>query len=156
MMNRLTKVNVYAWSVLLVAIDQIVKFLVVSNLNKFPIQIIKNFISFNYCENRGAAFSVGNGQVSLFIILNIVLICGLIIFYERNKNEFNNFSKVSLIFIISGGFSNLLDRIFRGFVVDFIDVNEFIYFPIFNVADIFIVTGVIGLILFSINRFKFY
>ena len=151
-MNKLTKVSIYFLSILLVCIDQIIKFLVVRNLDKFPIQIIKNFINLNYCENRGAAFSIGNGQVSLFIVLNIFLIGGLIIFYEKNKKEFNKFSKTSLIFIISGGFSNLLDRIFRGFVVDYIDVSEFIHFPVFNLADIFIVIGVIGLILLYIKE----
>ena len=47
--------------------------------------------------------------------------------------------------VIAGGVSNLLDRVFRGYVVDFININDFINFAIFNVADIFIVVGVIGL-----------
>lgn len=151
MMNKLRKVSIYLWSIILVCIDQIAKVLVINNLDKFPMQVIKNFISFNYCENRGAAFSIGNGNVSLFIILNIILICGLIFYYEKHKKEFNKFSTFSIALVIASGFSNLLDRIFRGFVVDFIDVSELFSFPVFNIADIFIVVGVIGL-MFSIIK----
>jgi len=53
---------------------------------------------------------------------------------------------ISLILIVSGGISNLLDRIFRGFVVDFIDINPIFAFPIFNIADIVLVIGWILLI----------
>lgn len=155
MIDKLKKIKIYLTSIILVCIDQIVKILVINNLNKFPIQIIKNFISFNYCENRGVAFSLGNGNVFFFIILNIILINSLIFYYEKNKKEFNKFSRLSLTLVIAGGVSNLLDRVFRGFVVDFIDISELFIFPIFNIADIFIVIGVIGLmmsIIKSINR----
>ena len=47
--------------------------------------------------------------------------------------------------VIAGGIGNLIDRIFRGFVVDFIDINQLFNFAIFNVADIYIVVGIIGL-----------
>lgn len=149
MKNKLEKISMYLCSIILVCIDQISKIVVINNLNKFPIQVIKNFISFNYCENRGVAFSMGDGNVSLFIILNIILIGGLIYYYEKNKQEFNKFSTLSITLVIAGGFSNLLDRIFRGFVVDFIDISELFDFPVFNIADIFIVVGIIGL-MFSI------
>lgn len=151
MINKLGKVKVYLCSVILVCIEQIVKKIVINNLNKFPIKVIENFITFNYCENRGVAFSLGSGNVFFFIILNVLLIGGLIFFYEKNKKEFNKFANFSIIFIIAGGVSNLLDRIFRGFVVDFIDISELFSFPVFNIADIFIVVGVIGLMFSSIK-----
>lgn len=152
MMNRLGKISIYLCTIMLVCVDQIAKILVVNNLNKFPMQVIKNFINFNYCENRGVAFSIGNGNVFLFIILNIILICGLIIYYEKNKKEFNKFSKYSIALVIGGGCSNLLDRIFRGYVVDFIDISELFNFPVFNIADIFIVLGVISLLIITIRN----
>lgn len=60
--------------------------------------------------------------------------------------------KISLIMIISGGTSNLTDRIFRGYVVDYIDINQIFKYPIFNMADISIVLGVILLILYIITK----
>ena len=60
--------------------------------------------------------------------------------------------KMFFILVIAGGLSNLIDRITRGFVVDFIDVNELLNFAIFNVADIFIVVGIFGTIIYSFIR----
>ena len=117
-----------------------------------PIDFFYGMLRLNYCENEGAAFSIGNGNVFLFIILNIILICGLIIYYEKNKKEFNKFSKYSIALVIGGGCSNLLDRIFRGYVVDFIDISELFNFPVFNIADIFIVLGVISLLIITIRN----
>ena len=65
---------------------------------------------------------------------------------EKNKAQFKGIlSKIFFTMVIAGGVSNLLDRIFRGYVVDFIDVSDLFSFAIFNVADIFIVVGIIGL-----------
>ena len=143
----------YVLSIVLIIIDQITKFVILQNKDIFPKQIIKGVLRFSYCENRGVAFSLGDGNVALFIILNILLISFLVIYYEKNRNEFNNiFSKLLISMIIAGGFSNLLDRIFRGFVVDFIDVSEMFTFAIFNVADIFITGGVFGIAIYYLVK----
>lgn len=144
-MKSIKKFSIYFISILLIVIDQITKILVINNIKNEPVNIIKHCLNFTYCENRGVAFSIGEGNVPIFIIVNIILIAGLIIYYEKNKNQFNNIAQISVSAIIAGGTSNLIDRIFRGFVVDFIDVNELIDFPIFNVADMCIVVGIIVL-----------
>lgn len=54
--------------------------------------------------------------------------------------------KISLIMVISGGVSNLIDRLVRGNVVDYIDINAIISYPVFNIADVFIVLGVMLII----------
>ena len=76
----------------------------------------------------------------------------LLFFLIKNYKNINNLIKVFLIMIISGGTSNLIDRIFRGYVVDYIDINSIFKYPVFNMADISIVLGVILLILYSIIK----
>ncbi len=143
-MKIFKKINIYIWSIILIIIDQITKIYVINNFKNAPITIIKGVLRITYCENNGVAFSMGSGKIIMFIILNIILILGLIYFYEKNKCNFNKINKIFIVMIISGGISNLLDRIIRGYVVDFIDVNQLFSFAIFNIADIFIVIGVIG------------
>lgn len=147
-MDKIKRISVYICALALVLLDQITKLSIVGNLKDKSITIIKGILSFTYCENKGVAFSIGNGHVPLFIIVNLVIICGLTVYYEKNKEEFKGIiSKIFFTMVIAGGISNLIDRVFRGFVVDFIDVNELFEFAIFNVADIFIVVGIIGLAL---------
>lgn len=145
-MKKLKRIGVYLCAGILVAIDQLIKLFVINNIKDNSIIIIKGFLKFWYCENEGVAFSIGDGHVPVFIVVNIIIIVGLIIYYETNKKMYNQISKMFFTMVIAGGTSNLLDRIFRGYVVDFIDVNDFIDFAIFNVADIFIVCGIIGMI----------
>ena len=76
----------------------------------------------------------------------------LLFFLIKNYKNINNLIKIFLIMIISGGTSNLIDRIFRGYVVDYIDINQIFKFPVFNVADISIVLGTILLILYIITK----
>lgn len=77
-------------------------------------------------------------MLQVFLINSIVL--GIIVrFLILQFDKMNKATKIILSFILAGGSSNLLDRIFRGFVVDYIDVNKFISFPIFNLADTYVV-----------------
>ncbi len=145
-MEKFKRVSVYLWVIVLVLVDQVAKLGVTNNMKDKSITIIKGILSFTYCENKGVAFSFGNGHVSLFIVVNLIIIVGLTVYYEKNKSEFKGvISKIFFTMVIAGGVSNLIDRIIRGFVIDFIDVGELFNFAIFNVADIFIVVGIIGL-----------
>ena len=128
----------------LVFIDQISKLLVVNYLNN-EIILINNFFSLEYVKNTGAAFGYFSGNLFFLIVVTVCLIVYLI---REIKNSFDN--KMNLAFtllILSGAIGNLIDRVFRGFVVDFI---SFILFnnqmPVFNIADIFVTCGVLGLI----------
>lgn len=145
-MEKFKRVSVYLWVIVLVLVDQVAKLGVTNNMKDKSITIIKGILSFTYCENKGVAFSFGNGHVSLFIVVNLIIIVGLTVYYEKNKSEFKGvISKIFFTMVIAGGVSNLIDRIVRGFVIDFIDVGELFNFAIFNVADVFIVVGIIGL-----------
>ncbi|MGN1301978.1 MAG: signal peptidase II [Clostridia bacterium] len=82
----------------------------------------------------------------MIIIANIAIICILLYFLIKRYKNISNLIKVSLIMIISGGLSNLIDRLSRGYVVDYIDINQIFDYPVFNIADICVVIGVILLV----------
>lgn len=149
-MNIIKKINIYLYISILVIIDQISKIYIIKNCFNTSKDIIKNILRFTYCENKGGAFSLASGKIYLFIIMNLIIISGLIIYYEKNRKKIKTFEKISITLIISGGLSNLLDRIFRGFVVDFIDINQLFNYAIFNVADMFIVVGIFSWIIYLI------
>lgn len=130
--------------VCLVFIDQISKLLVVNYLSS-EVVLIKNFLSFEYVQNTGAAFGYLSGNILLLVFVTIGLIIYLI--SELKNNIDKKLNVLFTLLIISGAIGNLIDRVFRGFVVDFI---SFILFnnrmPVFNIADIFVTCGVLGLI----------
>lgn len=82
----------------------------------------------------------------IVIILNSIIIGCLIYYIIKNYNKLNKYILIASSMILGGGISNLLDRVFRGYVVDYIDINYLIKYPIFNLADIFIVIGVLLII----------
>ncbi len=129
---------------LLVMLDQISKLLVVNYLNK-EIVFIDNFFSFTFVKNYGAAFGIFGGSIFFLIVITILLI--LYLLFDTYKNIDRKLNIIFNILIISGALGNLIDRIFRHYVVDFI---SFILFnnqmPVFNIADILVTFGVIGLI----------
>lgn len=140
-------------SIILLCIDQISKLLVVNLLTKTDsIAIIKNFFYLTYINNDGAAFSILVGKRILLILVAILVIIMLIHYIKKNNIQ-NKLEIVSLALIIGGSLGNLIDRVVRGYVIDFLDFKIFNYnFPIFNLADTFIVIGVFLLLLKEIRK----
>lgn len=140
-----------------IVIDQITKLWAVNVLkNSGSIKIIGDFLRFTYAENKGAAFSILQNQRAFFIIITIIMLAVLAYIYFKTKN-ITKLSKFSIAMIAGGAIGNFIDRVRLGYVVDLIDVRfgSFYNFPIFNVADSFVVCGTIlmaFLILF--NRFE--
>ena len=130
----------------IILIDQIVKLLVV-NIN---FDLIPGFLSFTYSENLGAAFNLGTTTPILMLIIHIVLVLGITIFLIKYNKRI--MYKLPFIMMLAGGLGNLIDRLCRGYVIDFINSKPF-YFPTFNVADIFVVLGCTILII-DIIRYK--
>ena len=125
--------------ILLVLIDQISKILIFNYLKKInSIIIIPKFLSFTYIKNYGAAFGILEGKRAFFIIITIIALFYLI--YELFKYKNNKNYSISLVLIISGIIGNFIDRLFLGYVRDFISFK--IFEPVFNIADSFIVIGV--------------
>lgn len=140
-------------SIILLCIDQISKLLVVNLLTKTDsITIIKNFFYLTYINNDGAAFSILVGK-RIFLILIAVLVIVMLIRYIKKNNIQNKLELVSISLIIGGSLGNLMDRVVRGYVIDFLDFKIFNYnSPIFNLADTFIVIGVFLLLLKEIRK----
>ena len=146
-------ISLLSMAVLTVA-DQVIKFFVERDLRPVEeIPFIDGFLHWEYVQNTGAAFgSFSDNTVLLSIITGIIIFCGIVAIIIKKIN--NKFLLVTSVMIISGGLGNLIDRVMRGYVVDFICV-EFIAFPVFNFADILVTCGafmLIGYLLFDIYK----
>lgn len=125
-------------------LDQISKIIIMNTLKlNESVKVIGNFFKLTYTKNDGAAFGIFGGKI-IFILIISLLILGYLLF-ELFKNKKNSLSMdISLIMIIGGLLGNFLDRIYLGYVRDFLDFTIFGYdFPIFNVGDTAIVLGAI-------------
>lgn len=133
----------------LTAADQIIKYFVLLYLKPVgSVGVINGFLEWDYVENTGAAFGSFSGNTALLsIITAVIIIAGIAAIILKKIN--NKFLLVTATVIIAGGLGNLIDRIFRGYVVDFIKVL-FIDFPVFNFADILVTCGSFMLIIYLI------
>ena len=125
-----------------VIIDQITKMIVVNTMTLYQsIPVIENIFSFTYIHNYGAAWGMLSDHRWVFILVTAVAIIVMPIFLYKYRNLHFMFG-FSLSLIIGGAIGNMIDRIFLGYVVDFLEAT-FIDFPVFNVADICVVCGAI-------------
>ena len=152
MINKIqTKLYFLSLSIFIVLIDQFTKYLMFYNKKLF---INKDFLLFklDYVKNYGAAFNTFSGS-RIFLSLISIIFSILLIYLIFRKNTLNSFDLYSYSFILGGTIGNGIDRIYKGFVVDFINLN-IINFPVFNIADISINIGFIFLLynIFKNNR----
>ena len=135
--------------------DHITKFFVINNIPYYSSIKINDYFSFVNISNTGVAFSMFQNNNIFFLVLVSLVILFLIYFIVKNKNELTKVQLHSLFLILSGGIGNLIDRIFRGAVVDFIDVGykDVYRWPAFNVADSCVCIG-IALFIISILFFN--
>lgn len=134
-------------SLLIIGIDALSKYVVSENMNLHQsIPLIEGVFSITFVKNTGASFGMLPGGRWLFIIITLVMM-GIIIGYTVKKQEKDKLYLLSASFIVGGGIGNLIDRILTGEVVDFFDFC-LINFAIFNVADCFIVVGVILMLVY--------
>ena len=82
-------------------------------------------------ENTGGAFGIGNNNTIMFIMVNIIVITLITKFIISRREELPTYTLIGLGIILSGGIGNLIDRVFRGFVVDYIDISPLIKYPVF-------------------------
>lgn len=127
--------------ILIYIIDLISKLIVSNNMKLYESkEIIKNFFYLTFTKNKGAAFGILSSNTILIVGISLLVLIYLI--YEIFKKDNNNISSIGMSFILGGLLSNLSDRLFLGYVRDFLDFKIFNFdFAIFNVGDIFIVCG---------------
>lgn len=132
-------------------IDQITKLIIRTNFNLLDTKtVINNFFYLTYMKNTGAAFSSFTNNTLFLIIIGIISLIFLIMYLKKAK--LNRLSSISYAIILAGIIGNLIDRVFLNGVVDFLSFKIFnYYFPVFNIADTYIVIGVIVLLIDSLG-----
>ena len=149
MINKIkSKLYFLSLSLLVILIDQFTKYLMFYN---YKLYLNKDYIFFrlDFVKNYGAAFNIFSGSRIFLSIISIIFSIILLYLILRNKSS-NLLDLYSYSFILGGTIGNGIDRIAKGFVIDFINLN-IIDFPVFNFADISIN---IGFILILYNIFK--
>lgn len=122
--------------------DQLSKFLTVKYLDEFEsVPVVDNILDFTHVHNTGGPWSIFSNTPYIFIVLTVVVFIIGIIYLKKHPQK-HILSKISISLIAGGALGNFIDRLARGYVVDMIDVNFFNY-PVFNVADCYIVVGAV-------------
>lgn len=131
----------------LIALDQWFKWWIVNQYNFGDSQtIIPNVLSLTHIRNTGGAFSLFEGQQIFFIVITIVAVVAVIYYLIQHLHE-SKWLTIGLSFFLAGAIGNFIDRIRLGYVVDMFRF-DFINFPIFNIADMALVTGVIMIFIY--------
>ena len=144
-----TKLYFLSLSIFIIFLDQFTKYIVFFNYKTI---VNKNFILFrlDFIKNYGAAFNILSGS-RIFLSFISIIFSIILIYLILRKDSTKSLDYYSYSFILGGTIGNGLDRIINGFVIDFINLN-FLTFPVFNIADIFIN---IGFFLLIFNIFKY-
>lgn len=126
--------------------DQYSKMWVSQNLVGLVAEVIPGVMSYSYVENTGAAFGMLGKSTLMLSIFSGLMAAVLSFILIKGRKVFSKLTNVAMALIISGAVGNLIDRVFLGYVVDFINV-DFTIFAVFNVADILVTMGTVLLIL---------
>ncbi|MBQ3069705.1 MAG: signal peptidase II [Clostridia bacterium] len=137
-------------SAALVGVDQLTKWLAMTFLQTGgPVVIWDGVFSLKYTVNTGAAWNLFDGQWWLLTGLTSVMLAGVLIVLLSGRFRRHRMANIGGVLVFAGGIGNLIDRFVHGYVVDFLKF-DFIDFPIFNVADCFIVIGSITLFIYFV------
>jgi len=126
---------------LILFFDQLSKYLLSKSLPlNQPVPLIKGILNLTLVHNRGAAFGILKNQLPLFILTAVIAIVLIYLNLKKNGRHQSQAYNISLSLILAGGLGNLIDRVFFGYVIDFLD---FRVWPVFNIADSAITIGAI-------------
>lgn len=150
-MEGMTVWKYYVVAFVLVVLDQWTKWLVVRDMELGErIPLIDPYLGLLSHRNRGAAWGMLEGQMWLFYIITTIVIVGIVYYFHRHAQNQPLF-QLGLMVLLGGAIGNFIDRLFRGEVVDFVDVLIPVInyeFPIFNVADAALTVGVVIIFIF--------
>tara|TARA_B100000029_G_scaffold110642_1_gene102589 strand:+ start:3183 stop:3629 length:447 start_codon:yes stop_codon:yes gene_type:complete len=136
----------------IVLIDQISKIFIHQSMDLYQsVTIIPSLLDFTYIRNEGIAFGINFEGSRIFFIVFPIIITFYLISLLRDKEFQSTSSQISLLLIIGGAIGNITDRIFRGYVVDFIDFHiNGVHWYVFNIADSSVTIGLLFLLYSSI------
>ena len=144
------KLSPMIYAALLIVLDQMTKFWIVGKFNLYErLEIIPGFFDLTYLENTGAGFSIFSGYGKLFFgVLTLVALVFIVRMFLESKSHFVD---CMLAIIFAGAIGNFIDRMWLGYVRDFLSFHIFGWdFPVFNVADICISVGFVLLIIYYV------
>lgn len=138
-----------------IVLDQLTKILAKIKLkNKRSIHVFKNHYYFTYVENSGMAMGKNDGKYYLFFAITIISLSIYSVFTKEIDFLHNTWFSIGLSILIGGTFGNLIDRVLRGYVIDFITGEIFHkHLPVYNLADFFIFIGSLLAVIFAIIEF---
>ena len=140
------RVRIISYSFYIILLDQVSKFLILLLLGFSKSQIIiPNLLKFTLVKNKGAAFSLFSNSTTLLTFTSVIASLLLITIIYKSPPK-SNWNSIGLAFLLGGTIGNGIDRLFRGYVLDFLELIP-INFPIFNVADISINIAIICFII---------
>ena len=147
--NKFSPTKIKAYSLLamlvLVAGDQIIKYFVDMYLKPVgSVLVVKNFLQFSYFENDGAMMGMMSGKTVTMTILAVICLAVIAFVIFSGKIKFG-VDYCCIVLMMSGGLGNIIDRIFRGYVIDYIEVL-FVDFYIFNFADCLVTCAAVAII----------
>lgn len=145
-------IQIFSLIIILILADQLTKLWALAELKGSEgISVITGIFELQYLENRGAAFGILQNHQVLFLLITVLAAVLLTYIYARIPDDKKYIPlRICYVLLMAGAFGNMIDRAFRGYVVDFF-YFKLIDFPIFNVADIYVTVTMVllmGLILF--------
>lgn len=147
----------YGLAAFVAIIDQLSKWSIVKNMQLGEkIMLWDPYFGLLSHRNRGAAWGMLQGQFWLFALVTVAVIIGILYYFHKEAKGKPLF-QASLMFILGGAIGNFIDRVFRGEVVDFVNVLIPVVnydFPIFNIADAALTIGVVMLIIYMLFEEK--
>lgn len=149
------QIRIFIYIIGLIIVDQLSKVWALSVLRgKQAIAVIPNVFELSYLENRGAAFGILQDRQIFFVLITGAAAVLLTFIYRRIPQTKKYIPlRISYVLIMAGAFGNLIDRVFRGYVVDFF-YFKLIDFPVFNVADIYVTVTMILLLILILFYYK--
>ena len=129
-------------ALVLIGIDQLTKYYALVALKPIgSTTVIEGIMDFTFVENRGVAFGMFAGQRWLILLLTFAITIGLAVYYYKlPRTKEYKLVHGCLVLVLAGALGNIIDRVLRGYVVDFFEFT-FIQWPVFNMADIYVVIG---------------
>ena len=133
----------YLIVLLITVIDQTLKYCVVNYMSLGQSMPLLGLLKLTYVRNTGAAFSLFSGYSPYLALLSLLIILVVVHFHYRVPEK-SYFLQTGMALILGGSLGNLMDRVYRSYVVDYVDVT---FWPVFNFADVAINVGVLIIII---------